>query len=208
MFLSHVLFFVSLLNLRILGYAIKPLFSFFFSLLFSWCHCFELFGQTTFFLLFLFCFVDLFETVRHTNRNVEIKFDYNPSGSYWNSRLEGSYSPDKEGQRVCISKFSMAVGDDSLNLSVGGQLEIEDKTAIENAQSMQPQLKTYKLGFLYRPSDDSSYSVIYTPDDASTGLEYSFSALKKITDNVTLVAKADGKVDTKLTANPPVLSLG
>lgn len=158
-------------------------------------------------IILLFCFVVFSFLFRHTNRNVEIKLDYNPSGSYWNTRLEGSYEPEKEGNRICLSTLSGAVGDDSLNLSVGGQITIEDTASVENPRTMQPEIKSYKLGFLYRPSSDSNYSVIYTPDQAN-GLEYSFSALKQVTDNVTLVAKADGKVDTKLTASPPVLSLG
>jgi len=144
---------------------------------------------------------------KHTNNNVEVKLDYKPEGSYYNARLEGSYEPEREGNRICLSTLSVAVGDDSLNLSVGGQVTIEDKASVANPTSVSPNVKSYKLGFLYTPSNTSNYSVIYTPDPHSTGLEYSFSALKKLNDDVTLVARAEGRVDTKLTANAPVVSL-
>ena len=50
--------------------------------------------------------------------------------------------------------------------------------------------------------------MISTPDDDSNGMEYSFTCYRKMSDNCQLTARADGKVDTKLTGFPPVVSIG
>lgn len=143
---------------------------------------------------------------KHQNRCVNAKIDYRPKGSYYNVRLDGHYDPDVEGNRLCTTTASVAVGDDSLNLNVGGEITIEDKQLASNSTNIKPQVTTYRLGFLYTPNPDSCYSVIYTPDKNSTGLNYEFSCLKRV-ENVTLSAKADGRVDTKLSASPPLISL-
>ena len=51
-------------------------------------------------------------------------------------------------------------------------------------------------------------SLCSTPDNQSNGMEYSFTCFRKMSDRCSLAAKADGKVDTKLTAYPPVVTLG
>merc|ERR1712176_991034 len=103
--------------------------------------------------------------------------------------------------------MGFAVGDDQLNLCVGGELTVEDRCKIDGANGMDPKSTDYALGFLYTPTPDSQYSVIYTPDNQSNGMEYSFTCFKKMSDRCSLAAKADGKVDTKLTGYPPVVSI-
>lgn len=150
---------------------------------------------------------------KHSNKDVEVTAKYNPQNSYWNTKLVGYYNPkDKNNQRVCRGTASFAVGDDGLKLNVGGQLVIEDKSSIDknanNANGPTTKISTYSLGFLYNPTNDTSFSVIYSPDKQSNGLEYSFGCYKKMSAECTLSAKAEGKVDTKLTAYPPTIYFG
>lgn len=51
-------------------------------------------------------------------------------------------------------------------------------------------------------------SMSSTPDNQSNGMEYSFTCFRKLSGSCSLAAKADGKVDTKLTAYPPIVTLG
>eukprot|EP01083_Nonionella_stella_P028825 79433_1 len=149
----------------------------------------------------------------HSNSDVEVKLKYRPSSnngsnSFYNTKLTGYYNPDSNGNRICKTKAEFAVGDDQLNLSVGGDITIEDKSKNDAAfQGMDAKVKTYTLGFLYTPTKDTQYSVIYTPDNQSNGMEYSFTCYRKMSDKCSLAAKADGKVDTKLTGFPPVISI-
>lgn len=90
---------------------------------------------------------------KHTNKQVDITLKYKPKNSYYNFHAKGDYIPNnKSNQRECNADLSFAVGDDSLNLSVGGQLKINDK---DNTQKYD-----YKLGFLYTPNKLSQYSVL------------------------------------------------
>jgi len=148
----------------------------------------------------------------HTNNDVEVTAKYKPSSdssnSFYNTKLTGYYNPDNNGNRICKTKAEFAVGDDQLNLSVGGDITIEDKSKNDGPfQGVDAKVKTYTLGFLYTPTNDTQYSVIYTPDNQSNGMEYSFTCFRKMSDKCSLAAKADGKVDTKLTGHPPVISI-
>jgi len=147
----------------------------------------------------------------HRNGDVEVKAKYQPSGdskdAFYNTKLTGYYNPDSNGTRICRAKAEFAVGDDQLNLSVGGDITLEDKAQLDAGYGGAPEVTAYTLGFLYTPTKDSQYSVIYTPDDQSNGMEYSFTAFKKMSDRCSMAARAEGKVDTKLTGFPPVISL-
>lgn len=146
----------------------------------------------------------------HTNGDVEVTAKYRPSGSnaFWNGKASGYYNPSLKGSRVCRSTASFAVGDDQLNLSVGGQMTVEDKSKNDGAvRGAEPYVKGYKLGFLYTPTTDSQYSVIYTPDEESNGMEYSFTAFRRMSGKCALAVRAEGKVDTKLTSFPPTVAL-
>ena len=86
---------------------------------------------------------------------------YKPKSTYYNTKLIGYFNPDSDGNRVCRTEAQFAVGDDQLNLCVGGKIVIEDKAKNNSElQSLSPAIKTYSLGFLYRPTDTSQYSVI------------------------------------------------
>jgi len=91
---------------------------------------------------------------------------------------------------------SFAVGDDQLNLSVGGQMTVEDSAKNEKGamRGADPFVKGYKLGFLYTPTKESLYSVIYTPDEDSNGMEYSFTAFRRMSEQCSLAVRAEGKV--------------
>lgn len=146
----------------------------------------------------------------HTNGDVEVTGKYRPSGSnaFWNAKAKGYYNPALKGERVCRATGSFAVGDDQLNLSVGGEITIADKCKNDNAaQGVDAAVEAYKLGFLYTPTKESQYSVIYTPDQQSNGMEYSFTALRRMSERCQLAVRAEGKVDTKLTSFPPCVSL-
>jgi len=144
----------------------------------------------------------------HTNRDVSVTAKYRPTANaFYNTKMKGYYNPDDKGERVLRAKAEFAVGDDQLNLCVGGELTVEDRCKIDGAQGMDPKSTDYALGFLYTPTPDSQYSVIYTPDNQSNGMEYSFTCFRKLSSTYSMAAKADGKVDTKLTAYPPVVSL-
>eukprot|EP01084_Bolivina_argentea_P286186 490908_1 len=148
----------------------------------------------------------------HTNADVQVKLNYRPStdsaNAFYNTKLTGYYNPNQKNNRVCRAKAEFAVGDDQLNLSVGGDITIEDKSNNDGPfQGVDAKVKTYTLGFLYTPTNDSQYSVLYTPDNQSNGMEYSFTCFRKMSDTCVLAGKADGKVDTKLTGFPPVISL-
>merc|ERR1712228_91051 len=150
----------------------------------------------------------------HTNGDVEVKAKYAPSAdsknAFYNTKLTGYYNPDSNGSRICRAKAEFAVGDDQLNLSVGGDITLEDKSK-NNGKIGQDDIsdlvKDYTLGFLYTPNNDSQYSVIYTPDDQSNGMKYSFTCFRKMSDRCSMAARAEGKVDTKLTGFPPVISI-
>lgn len=145
----------------------------------------------------------------HSNRDVSLTAKYRPTANaFYNTKMKGYYNPDANGERVCRAKAEFAVGDDQLNLSVGGELTVEDRAKIGGPpQGADPKTHDYALGFLYTPTPDSQYSVIYTPDNQSNGMEYSFTCFRKMSAGCSLAAKADGKVDTKLTAYPPVVTL-
>lgn len=145
----------------------------------------------------------------YAGNNLEVTTKYKPSSNaFYNTKLTGCYNPDSNGNRIFKTKAAFAVGDDQLNLSVGGDITIEDRSKNDGPfQGVDAKVKTYTLGFLYTPSNDSQYSVIYTPDNQSNGMEYSFTCFKKMSDRCSLAAKADGKVDTKLTGYPPVVSI-
>jgi len=141
---------------------------------------------------------------KHSNADVEVTVDYRPSSSYWNSKVKAYYNPDRNNNRVCSTIGSIAVGDDSLHLNVGGEMEIKDEGPI-NSIDLNPNVVDYSLGFLYEPNAQSSYSLIYKPDLHSNGLEYNFSLLRNF-ENYSLAANAKGKVDSKVTATPPTIS--
>jgi len=148
----------------------------------------------------------------HSNSSVEVTAKYKPSpdakNSFYSTKVVGYYAPDIKGSRICKTKAEFAVGDDQLNLSVGGDITIEDKSKNDQPfQGVDAKVTTYTLGFLYTPTKDSQYSVIYTPDTQSNGMEYSFTCFRKMSDKCALAAKADGKVDTKLTGFPPVVTI-
>jgi len=143
---------------------------------------------------------------KHSNADVELTCEYRPNGSYWNSKVKGYYNPEKNNNRVCSTTGSIAVGDDSLHLSVGGEMEVKDEGP-SNSTEFKPNVVDYSLGFLYEPTKESCYSLIYKPDLHSNGLEYNFSLLRDFgTYNV--AANAKGKVDSKVTATPPIISFG
>jgi hypothetical protein len=146
----------------------------------------------------------------HSNNDVEVKAKYRPSSSnsFYNTKVSGYYAPDANGSRVCVTKGAFAVGDDQLNLCVGGDITIEDRAKNDSPyQGINARVKSYTLGFLYTPSKEAQYSVMYTPDNESNGMEYSFTCYRKMSEKCSLAAKADGKVDTKLTGFPPVISI-
>merc|ERR1719361_3371692 len=143
---------------------------------------------------------------RPNGREIEVTEDLK-KGMSLNIKMKGYYNPDANGERVMRAKAEFAVGDDQLNLCVGGELTVEDRCKIDGANGMDPKSTDYALGFLYTPTPDSQYSVIYTPDNQSNGMEYSFTCYRKLSSTYSLAAKADGKVDTKLTAYPPVVTL-
>eukprot|EP01084_Bolivina_argentea_P317579 550640_1 len=145
----------------------------------------------------------------HSNADVKVIAKYKPKGTYYNTKLVGYYNPDSDGNRVCRTAAQFAVGDDQLNLCVGGKIVIEDKAKNNGPISgIQPTIKNYALGFLYRPAEKTEYSVIYTPDENSNGMEYSFTCFRAMSDKCSLTARAEGKVDTKLTGFPPVITIG
>jgi len=144
----------------------------------------------------------------HSNRDVSVTAKYRPTANaFYNTKMKGYYNPDANGERVMRAKAEFAVGDDQLNLCVGGELTVEDRCKIDDPKGMDPKSTDYALGFLYTPTPDSQYSVIYTPDNQSNGMEYSFTCFRKLSSTYSMAAKADGKVDTKLTAYPPVVTL-
>eukprot|EP00485_Elphidium_margaritaceum_P001846 CAMPEP_0202695374 /NCGR_PEP_ID=MMETSP1385-20130828/8976_1 /ASSEMBLY_ACC=CAM_ASM_000861 /TAXON_ID=933848 /ORGANISM="Elphidium margaritaceum" /LENGTH=303 /DNA_ID=CAMNT_0049351387 /DNA_START=45 /DNA_END=956 /DNA_ORIENTATION=- len=148
----------------------------------------------------------------HSNADVEVTAKYQPSAeaknSFYSAKVAGYFNPSKNGKRVCSTKAEFAVGDDQLNLSVGGDITIVDEAKNDGAsQSPDPKIKSYTLGFLYTPSKSTQYSVIYTPDAQSNGMEYEFTCFRRMSEKCALSAKAFGKVDTKLTGYPPVISL-
>jgi len=147
----------------------------------------------------------------HTNGDVEVTAKYRPNGAnaFWNAKASAYYNPSLKGSRVCRSTASFAVGDDQLNLSVGGQMTVEDSSKNEKGamRGADPYVKGYKLGFLYTPTKESLYSVIYTPDEDSNGMEYSFTAFRRMSEQCSLAVRAEGKVDTKLTSFPPTVAL-
>ena len=101
----------------------------------------------------------------HTNGDVEVTAKYRPSASapnsFYNTKLKGYYNPDKKGQRECRAKAEFAVGDDELNLSVGGDITIVDQCSNENKfDGVEPKVEPYTLGCLYTPTKDTQYSVI------------------------------------------------
>ena len=97
----------------------------------------------------------------HSNSDVKVTAKYKPKGTYYNTKLVGYYNPDKDGNRICRSTAEFAVGDDQLNLCVGAKIVIEDKAKNNGPmQGVQPKIKTYALGFLYRPVEKTEYSVI------------------------------------------------
>eukprot|EP00484_Ammonia_sp_Unknown_P029158 CAMPEP_0197024560 /NCGR_PEP_ID=MMETSP1384-20130603/5075_1 /TAXON_ID=29189 /ORGANISM="Ammonia sp." /LENGTH=300 /DNA_ID=CAMNT_0042452961 /DNA_START=62 /DNA_END=964 /DNA_ORIENTATION=+ len=147
----------------------------------------------------------------HTNADVELTAKYKPAAdaknAFYSTKVTGYYNPDRDGARVCKTKAEFAVGDDQLNLSVGGDITVVDKSKHDAHTGAEPKVTAYTLGFLYTPTKDSQYSIIYTPDPQSNGMEYSFTCFRKMSDKCQLAAKADGKVDTKLTGFPPVVTL-
>ena len=56
----------------------------------------------------------------------------------------------------------------------------------------------------------SFYVYFSTPEDENSGngMEYSFTCFRKMSDRCSMAARAEGKVDTKLTGFPPVISIG
>ena len=98
----------------------------------------------------------------HSNRDVLVTAKYRPTANaFYNTKLKGYYNPDANGERVCRAKAEFAVGDDQLNLSVGGELTVEDRAKIDGPpQGADPKTHDYALGFLYTPTPDSQYSVI------------------------------------------------
>eukprot|EP00483_Globobulimina_turgida_P007329 UN07343 len=102
----------------------------------------------------------------HSNNDVEVKAKYRPSSSaansFYNTKVSGYYAPDSNGSRVCVTKGEFAVGDDQLNLCVGGDITIEDKAKNDSPfEGVNARVKSYTLGFLYKPTKDTQYSVIY-----------------------------------------------
>ena len=72
-------------------------------------------------------------------------------------KFEDLYS---NGERIMRAKAEFAVGDDPLNLCVGGELTVEDRAKVDGAGGVDPKTNDYALGFLYTPTPDSQYSVI------------------------------------------------
>jgi hypothetical protein len=145
---------------------------------------------------------------KHRASDVEATFKYRGANGYWNTKVEGKYVPSSNGQRICSTKASVAVGDDRL-VKVGGEIEFEDKGE-SGVFPTEPNvtLTNYQLGFLYEPASNAAISLIYSPDKNSNGLRYDFQLFKGCSDSCHLAARAKGAVDTKLTADPPVLSIG
>jgi hypothetical protein len=146
----------------------------------------------------------------HCNSDVKVTAKYNPKdSSFWNTKISGYYNPDCDGYRVCKTTAQFAVGDDQLKLSVGGEVVVEDR-ARNNANprsGVEPNISTYSLGFLYRPTDDTQYSVLYTPDEKSNGMDYSFTCFRQMSEKCALAARATGKVDTNLGDDPPTIAI-
>jgi len=134
--------------------------------------------------------------------NIDATLDYQPEKRFYNMKLNGTTEN---------IKASFAVGDDSLNLNVGGEVIFkleEQKTA--DTQSSFMNLMTifqeYQLGYLYTPTPDSSYSLIFKSKKKSNMLDYDLTLFRKLSDVLSISAKATGQVNTKL-LNPPIFSL-
>jgi hypothetical protein len=150
---------------------------------------------------------DLTVKSKHSDKEVEVTLEYQPKESFWNAKVKGFYNPSINNNRVCTTTASAAVGDDSLNLAVGGEIVFRDEAPSDSPATSNLKTDTYSVGFLYTPTQTSSYSLIYSKDDTSDGLEYSLTAFRDY-QSFQVAANAVGKVDTKVTANPPVIAFG
>ena len=92
---------------------------------------------------------------KHTNKEVNVTVKYKPKNCYYNARFKGDYAPNKTQK----GNISFAVGDDSLNLSVGGELTVNKSVSKSGNQTTESWPYNYKLGFLYQPNKESQYSV-------------------------------------------------
>jgi len=143
----------------------------------------------------------------HSAHEVEATAACRPEGSFWATEVTGKYKPDDEGDRVCNSIVSIAVHDSQYNLAVGGKLELEDRRERGRPLQYANLLKTYSMGFLYSPTDNTQYSLIYKPDKESNGVNYDFSLFKKVSEQFSVAGRAEGKADLRI-VSPPILSLG
>jgi len=138
---------------------------------------------------------------RHTANSTDVTTDYRPEGSFWCTRLDGHYMPDFDGERICSGKASIVVQDNQYNLAVGGEVELEDRR--ESTKNSHNQwLKNYSMGFLYSPTDTTQYSLLYSPDKESNGVEYDLALFKRVNDNLSVAGRAQGKADLRNTSVP------
>mmetsp|Transcript_57055 Transcript_57055/g.69684 ORF Transcript_57055/g.69684 Transcript_57055/m.69684 type:complete len:295 (+) Transcript_57055:35-919(+) len=140
---------------------------------------------------------------KHTNKEVNVTVKYKPKNCYYNARFKGDYAPNKTQK----GNISFAVGDDSLNLSVGGEVTINKSVSKSGNQTTESWPYNYKLGFLYQPNKESQYSVEFAPDQTG-GLDYSFDLYRKLNATVDIAGRATGKVDTSIDDGKPTISIG
>jgi len=141
---------------------------------------------------------------KHSADDVEVTADYRPEGSFWSTKLSGKYAPNHDGERLCSSTASAVVQDSQYNLAVGGEIELEDRGTKPTHDKL---LKSYSMGFLYSPTDKTQYSLIYSPDKESNGVDYDFSLFKQINENLSVAGRVEGKAEFHI-SSPPVMSLG
>jgi hypothetical protein len=143
---------------------------------------------------------------KYGNNELEITKEWRPN-SFLAFKLKGLHNPDRNGQRICDTTISGTCGDDSMHLNVGGEIIFRDEGAAGLSQYNIPKLLNYSTGFLYEPTKDSSYSLIFKPDAQSIGMDYNLSTLYNINSiNATISSNIMGKVDTKITSTPPIIS--
>jgi len=144
----------------------------------------------------------------HSESDLELTADYRPAGSFWCTKLIGLYRPDLDGARVCRSRASVVVQDSQYRLAVGGEIELEDRRNSDGTKHHDHRwLKGYSMGFLYSPTETSQYSITYSPNRESNGVNYDLSLFKKVSDSVTVAGRAEGKADFR-NIPPPRISLG
>lgn len=154
------------------------------------------------------------------NYSMESNFKYRKQDNWWNIHVKNVYHPSKRveinnedrDQRVCETTIGVAVGDEDLNLSVGGEVVLQDHGDPGRFSSPNTSLTSYKLGFLYTPTKTSGYSLIYKPEVKAyiSSLLYDFSLWRQCSERCTISARAQGKVSTTKGTNNqvPIISVG